>query len=411
MQSNVKGLSYYWSFLCFTIMIFFLFRQYPLLKYSSIMNVSCLLFLIFVTFFIKRGVFSSGIFLFSLIFLSVHGLYSLYSGNDPVLISRFYIILILIIVSYYAAIKSISYINIFIFLAVTQAFVIIGLEAFMFLNFRFSDYSAIRNYFIDNKFGDIYTYNGFFYHIQIKGNALLLFSYMISFYLYNKTNNKLYLLSSMFLALAVLFCGNLAFYITFLIHAFIFLFLRKARTYNQLLLKVFIFLITFGVFISYSGMEYLVKAYELKFQGANFSSMGTRFDQFNVLIDDLFENVLTALVGQGLGNIINVQTAVRNYSDYIYYELQAVYFLNQLGVLLFLLFVIINVILTLKFIKPIELRIVYMLYILYALVNPYMLDTNHVVVVFILVSLSSIFSKGGDCSYNGKKHISSYNYI
>ncbi|EEC7566175.1 O146 family O-antigen polymerase [Escherichia coli] len=392
-------------------MIFFLFRQYPLLKYSSIMNVSCLLFLIFVTFFIKRGVFSSGIFLFSLIFLSVHGLYSLYSGNDPVLISRFYIILILIIVSYYAAIKSISYINIFIFLAVTQAFVIIGLEAFMFLNFRFSDYSAIRNYFIDNQFGDIYTYNGFFYHIQIKGNALLLFSYMISFYLYNKTNNKLYLLSSMFLALAVLFCGNLAFYITFLIHAFIFLFLRKARTYNQLLLKVFIFLITFGVFISYSGMEYLVKAYELKFQGANFSSMGTRFDQFNVLIDDLFENVLTALVGQGLGNIINVQTAVRNYSDYIYYELQAVYFLNQLGVLLFLLFVIINVILTLKFIKPIELRIVYMLYILYALVNPYMLDTNHVVVVFILVSLSSIFSKGGDCSYNGKKHISSYNYI
>ncbi|HBC3192834.1 TPA: O146 family O-antigen polymerase, partial [Escherichia coli O146] len=378
-------------------MIFFLFRQYPLLKYSSIMNVSCLLFLIFVTFFIKRGVFSSGIFLFSLIFLSVHGLYSLYSGNDPVLISRFYIILILIIVSYYAAIKSISYINIFIFLAVTQAFVIIGLEAFMFLNFRFSDYSAIRNYFIDNQFGDIYTYNGFFYHIQIKGNALLLFSYMISFYLYNKTNNKLYLLSSMFLALAVLFCGNLAFYITFLIHAFIFLFLRKARTYNQLLLKVFIFLITFGVFISYSGMEYLVKAYELKFQGANFSSMGTRFDQFNVLIDDLFENVLTALVGQGLGNIINVQTAVRNYSDYIYYELQAVYFLNQLGVLLFLLFVIINVILTLKFIKPIELRIVYMLYILYALVNPYMLDTNHVVVVFILVSLSSIFSKGGDC--------------
>ncbi|MGA5919702.1 O146 family O-antigen polymerase, partial [Escherichia coli] len=380
-------------------------------KYSSIMNVSCLLFLIFVTFFIKRGVFSSGIFLFSLIFLSVHGLYSLYSGNDPVLISRFYIILVLIIVSYYAAIKSISYINIFIFLAVTQAFVIIGLEAFMFLNFRFSDYSAIRNYFIDNQFGDIYTYNGFFYHIQIKGNALLLFSYMISFYLYNKTNNKLYLLSSMFLALAVLFCGNLAFYITFLIHAFIFLFLRKARTYNQLLLKVFIFLITFGVFISYSGMEYLVKAYELKFQGANFSSMGTRFDQFNVLIDDLFENVLTALVGQGLGNIINVQTAVRNYSDYIYYELQAVYFLNQLGVLLFLLFVIINIILTLKFIKPIELRIVYMLYILYALVNPYMLDTNHVVVVFILVSLSSIFSKGGDCSYNGKKHISSYNYI
>ncbi|EON0483636.1 O146 family O-antigen polymerase, partial [Escherichia coli] len=382
-------------------MIFFLFRQYPLLKYSSIMNVSCLLFLIFVTFFIKRGVFSSGIFLFSLIFLSVHGLYSLYSGNDPVLISRFYIILALIIVSYYAAIKSISYINIFIFLAVTQAFVIIGLEAFMFLNFRFSDYSAIRNYFIDNQFGDIYTYNGFFYHIQIKGNALLLFSYMISFYLYNKTNNKLYLLSSMFLALAVLFCGNLAFYITFLIHAFIFLFLRKARTYNQLLLKVFIFLITFGVFISYSGIEYLVKAYELKFQGANFSSMGTRFDQFNVLIDDLFENVLTALVGQGLGNIVNVQTAVRNYSDYIYYELQAVYFLNQLGVLLFLLFVIINVILTLKFIKPIELRIVYMLYILYALVNPYMLDTNHVVVVFILVSLSSIFSKGGDCSYNG----------
>nr|BBM62823.1 O-antigen polymerase [Escherichia albertii] len=411
MDNNIKVFWNCLAFSCFTITIFFLFRQYPLLNYSSIMNVSCLLFIIFIAFFIKRGIFTSGLFGFFLIFLSVHGLYSLYSGNDPVLILRFYIIIALIIVSYYAAIKSISYINIFIFLAVTQAFVIIGLEAFMFLNFRFSDYSVIRNYFIDNHFGDIYTYNGFFYHIQIKGNALLLFSYMVSFYLYNKTNCKLYLLSSILLVVAVLFCGNLAFYIVFIIHAFIFFFLRKANTYNQLLLKVFICLITFGAFISYSGMEYLVKAYELKFQGANFSSMGTRFDQFNVLIDDLFENVLTALVGQGLGNLINVQTAVRNYSDYIYYELQSVYFLNQLGVLLFLLFVIINVILTLKFIKPIELRIVYMLYVLYALVNPYMLDTNHVVVVFILVSLSSIFSKGGDCYYNGKKHISSYNYI
>lgn len=208
------------------------------------------MFFILVVFFIKTEILKKKLLLCSVLILSLYGIYSIFLGNDPALISRFYAILLLIIVSYYCSLGSFRFIKIFIFFAFIRAIVVILLELYMFQNYRFADYSAIRNYFVMNQYGDIYTYNGFFYKIQIKGNALLLFAYMITFYLYSFTKEKKYILLMLVFLIAVISCGNLAFYIVLIIHTFIYFFLNKIKSYNQLALKVaLIFLLLYCLFI------------------------------------------------------------------------------------------------------------------------------------------------------------------
>ena len=227
MQNSLRGLTYQITIFSFSVMVFLLFRQFPLLEYSVIMNISCFIFFILVIFIFKTEILKNKLFLSSLVILSLYGIYSILLGNDPTLILRFYIILLLIIVSYYCSLDSFKFIKIFLFFALIQAIVVILLEVYMFQNYRFTDYSEIRNYFVMNQYGDIYTYNGFFYKIQIKGNALLLFAYMITFYLYKFTKEKKYVLAMLVFLISVIFCGNLAFYIVLIIHTFIYFFLNR----------------------------------------------------------------------------------------------------------------------------------------------------------------------------------------
>ncbi|HFR7117967.1 TPA: O147 family O-antigen polymerase, partial [Shigella flexneri] len=153
--------------------------------------------------------------------------------------------------------------------------------------------------------------------------------------------------------------------------------------------------IIFGVFLTVILPFFITYSIELiimKSNGAD-SSLGVRWDQFTVLINDLTESVSNFVIGSGLGNVIKIQTPIRDYSAYIYYELQSVYFLNQLGVILFTLFLLINLLLTIKIIKYSELCVLYFLYVSYAITNPYILDSNHVAVIIVLVTLSNVLKK------------------
>ena len=114
-------------------------------------------------------------------------------------------------------------------------------------------------------------------------------------------------------------------------------------------------------------------------------SNAIRIEQTHVLLEDLASNPITLVAGNGIGHTIDVNARFRDYTGDTYYELQILYFLNQLGVFPFLIFIVVNIVFTQKYILSSQLRIVYICYIAYAITNPYILDTYHVVVILSLV--------------------------
>lgn len=285
-----------------------------------------------------------------------------------------------------------SFIKVFFVVFLIQALVVITLEFYMYYQFGTGDYLDFRFYFLDNDYGDIYTYGSGFYNVQLKGNALLPFAFMISMYFYNYKKNTGYLVLAFIFLISVVCAGNLAFYIS------IFLFVLYynvfcLRTNKNSILNFSVLSLLIGMTVVY-GINEFIRILSSKASDGDASSIGTRFDQFSVLITDLSSTVYSLILGNGFGNLIKIVTSARDYSEYIYYELQTVYFLNQMGVILFILFFSINLVLTFNYITNGMLRCIYVLYILYASTNPYILDTNHMVVIITLVSLSSLKEKG-----------------
>ncbi|EIQ10922.1 putative membrane protein [Shigella flexneri CCH060] len=252
------------------------------------------------------------------------------------------------------------------------------------------DYSALRHYFLENDYGDVYTYGSGFYRVQIKGNALIPFAFMLHIvikdYFYYRFKNTI----TVILAIGTIVAGNFAYFVSICLFFMYIILCSKSNSRYAKLRKII-----FGVFLTVILPFFITYSIELiimKSNGAD-SSLGVRWDQFTVLINDLTESVSNFVIGSGLGNVIKIQTPIRDYSAYIYYELQSVYFLNQLGVILFTLFLLINLLLTIKIIKYSELCVLYFLYVSYAITNPYILDSNHVAVIIVLVTLSNVLKK------------------
>lgn len=123
------------------------------------------------------------------------------------------------------------------------------------------------------------------------------------------------------------------------------------------------------------------------------SSIGTRFDQAQVLINDMSYNISSVLLGNGLGHTIDVKTMARDYTDNIYFELQFLYILNQIGFVGMVMLTIFHLKLIFNFLKNKKIILIYLCYIGYALINPYMFDSNHCVVLILLMSLSHRYVK------------------
>lgn len=141
------------------------------------------------------------------------------------------------------------------------------------------------------------------------------------------------------------------------------------------------------------GVNELLNIINAKYADGAQSSIGTRIDQYHVLLNDFSSNFPDLIFGKGFGNLIQVVTSARDYSNYIYYELQTIYFLNQMGLLVFSIFIIFNIYLAIKHIQNHMIRLIYCMYILYASTNPYIFDTNHLVVIITLVNLSALSKK------------------
>ena len=101
--------------------------------------------------------------------------------NSINLVFRFYIIILCLLLSHWVHLPLVATKRIFFFFILLQCFILIVIEAIMNLFFSINNYLPFRFFFMEQGWGDIYTYDGFFYRVQIKGNALIPFAFFLTF--------------------------------------------------------------------------------------------------------------------------------------------------------------------------------------------------------------------------------------
>ena len=354
------------SVFCFFLICFILTRQVPFSALSPLSNVAIIF--LFITQIPKDKYYI----FFTLILIGLGG-YSLAAGNNIPTIIRFIIILWSICTAYYIKLP-INIIKIVVYLSLIQCFVLIGIEVFMITFSNDKLYALIRNYVMQI---------GCFYKIQIKGNAILPFVYMLSFCqpIFPKKFNNTF---KIILLISVLCSGQFAFIIALAIFHLYLLFKDFSKNTKKFLYIFYAFILMLAI-LCIPIYNYVKSTLEMKSE----ESSAIRIEQAELLLKDLDETPFTLLLGKGLGNTISIQTPLRDYTDNIYFELQIIYILNQIGLLSFILYILYNIYLTIKKIKYKELIFIYLFYIVYAITNPYIFDTHHIVVILTLCSISN----------------------
>ena len=357
-------------------------RQVPFKSFSSLMNLSLFgFFALQLNYILKKSERNSLLFLLGFVgwgFIMLG--YSSVIGNSLGNSFRFLTILILIQTAFFIK-PNTKYINILIGFLVLQSLFLISLHLVLNIFFNSSSYLFIRLFFQSQGWGDLYTYNGLFYNIQILGNALLPVGVFISIVYYSGLKRKV-ITTILFLGMMV--AGNFAFILGFSV--FLLLLFLVAKSYNtRRFLTIAVMGLLLGFMAAKPALSYLNKTITNKSEESN----PTRIDQSKVLWENLSENPINLVFGKGLGNTLKVKTKWRDYTDNIYFELQSLYFLNQMGFLNFLGFVVSNILCVIIFFRQPKVKVIYFAYIIYAFFNPYFLDTSHIVVIIALVSLNN----------------------
>lgn len=377
----MKKFKNYLLIVCYGLIIFIITRPVPFSGLSTVANISLILIPFIYLFPLKNNEtskFYSIIFIFAwsltLFFYSV-----IFCGNDLVLTFRFLIIIVLILIAYFIKLP-IGILKLLFYFVAFQCIFLILFELVLMFNFIPFKPSDVRFIFNTKEWGDIYSFNDFFYKIQIKGNALIPFALFLSFIKLKTIKNLRVFRIIFFLGLIV--SGNLAYLIALVFFLFFYYFLNSSlRQFHNNLITFFFICVIFIFPVS----NFLMEQIEMKKE----NSLSVRYDQTEVLINDLTYNPYSLLLGRGLGNTIAVKTRFRDYTGDIYYELQALYFMNQMGIVNFTFFLFLNYLFIMQKIKLRKMKIIYFSYILYAITNPYILDTNHVIVILTLVTLDN----------------------
>lgn len=365
----------------FMVVVFFLTRQVPFINYSSIMNIALVLFFLIgirtIVINVKKKNDAEFVFYINTILLLFLVLYSLLQDNSISLILRFYVILFLIVSAYYVEPKKI-YVDIFLFFILLQALFVIGIELYLFIN---SDaYLPLRYLIRSSDWGDVYKFTDqFLWRVQTRGNALLPFAFFTG--LVYLSGRKRLILCSIYL-IAILFAGNFAFILGLIFFLTLYILLSIRWSFHKIVGIMFVFAVI-GCITGKPVFQYLERTIEIKSTKSN----PTRLDQTEVLINDLSHDTKSMLLGRGLGNTISEKTYYRDYTGDIYFELQSLYILNQVGFLYFSLFILLNILLAIYLMRHKLLLAIYLSYIFYAFFNPYLLDTSHIAAIIILISM------------------------
>lgn len=309
--------------------------------------------------------------------------YSVYQGNAIGTSARFALIIFFILTAYGWKVDSHFFLKTIFIVSSILILCLICLEIFLF-SISNAEYLAIRNEIVRaNNMGDVFLYNDIYFKLELRGTPLIVFVYMLS-YVVDVFPQKHKWLFRIYYLVGVVLAGNFAYQLAVIIFHFAYYMISSLDS-PQLLVKksirlFFALLIIGGVLFSFISDTMKEKSD---------MSNAIRYDQAEVLFNDMSRTGATLLFGSGLGHTMSVKTSWRDYRGNTYFELQTLYVLNQLGLMGFSLLVIANIVLAFRVIKRRELLMVYGVYVTYAFTNPYIWDTNHIVVIVSLLCAQS----------------------
>ncbi len=305
--------------------------------------------------------------------------YSIVNGNNISLIIRFALIVLFLGLAYFIKLSKKVICNALITTSLVYCCLLLAGEIYLLFFFNKSFLPTLRYEIISLGIGDIYPKYGSFYAIQLVGTAALPFIFMLSF-VYRLFYSKI-LVKRALLLLGIIIAGNFGFLVAISVFLFTLCFpirLTIRRWFNYFVISCIGVVILLPI-----ATDFIYKTIEQKKEVSN----AIRVEQATFLIEDFTETPISTLFGKGLGNTIDIKGHFRDYRNNQYFELQSLYFLNQLGIIPFIVFILWNLYLTYKYIPIGRFKLVYLCYVIYAITNPYIFNTNQIVVIISLVSL------------------------
>lgn len=305
--------------------------------------------------------------------------YSIFIGNQLSLAVRFGVILFFILSSYLWKADCRFFLKILFWSSFILVVSLFFLEAFMF-SLSVEEASLLRdNFFIANKMGDVFYFNDLYYKLELRGTPLIVFVYLLS-YSVDIFPQKYRWKLRVFYLVGVILAGNFAYQLIVIIYHLLSPIFRTNISRKSIVKKIVVRLLLVSL-IGGFVIAWISGVLEQKSD----HSMAPRVDQAEALIEDMTQNDYTVLFGTGVGHTLDIQTSERDYRGNTYFELQTLYLFNQLGLINFSLFLFSNIVLAFHKIKETELLFVYLMYLLYASTNPYIWDTNHIIVITALI--------------------------
>lgn len=306
--------------------------------------------------------------------------YSVIQGNSGGNAVRFALIIVFILSAYIWKVDTRFFLKSLLIISSVVILGLIGLEVFLF-TLSDTEYSAFRHEIVRaSGVGDVFYYNNIYYKLELRGTPLIVFVYMLS-YVVDIFPRKYKYFFRLYYLIGTILAGNFAYQLAIIIFHFVYYMVPAFDDPRELARRLirlsFILVIIGGVLISFIAGTMKEKN--------EAESNPIRYDQTEVLWQDMSQSCLTLLFGTGLGHTLPVKTKWRDYRENTYFELQTLYFFNQLGLFGFTLLIISIIVLTLRYIKCRECLVVYSVYVTYAFTNPYIWDTSHIVVIVSLL--------------------------
>jgi hypothetical protein len=234
---------------------------------------------------------------------------------------------------------------------------------------------AVRDHALDMNWGDIYSFDGLYYRVQLIGNALLPLLFMIA--LWRWRWGRIYQVMTILSLAGLVAAGNLTYFLVAAIAVLLAHGRRLRRSVGARVVIIFAMPLLLA-----AGWGVVNEAVSDKFDGSD-SSMGVRFDQLDAAQRQVGDAPLRLVFGTGLGARFP-DGQQRNYSQDRYIEMQWLYLSLQLGMLGLLIYAA-TLWLSARHFLDRDGRSIFWLYMLAGCTNPYILDSNQIIATIILV--------------------------